>query len=56
MSLLAWKEPSWALDVLCSSMPISGMQLANASPDLINRLIPEHVRRQNSLNFAHAGS
>ncbi|CAM0880312.1 unnamed protein product [Alopecurus aequalis] len=30
--------------------------LANASPELISRLIPEHVRRQNSLNFAHAGS
>ncbi|EMS48919.1 Shaggy-related protein kinase eta [Triticum urartu] len=31
-------------------------ELANASPELINRLVPEHVRRQNGLNFAHAGS
>ncbi|KAM0903426.1 hypothetical protein ACQ4PT_018648 [Festuca glaucescens] len=29
-------------------------ELANASPDLINRLVPEHVRRQAGLNFSHA--
>jgi len=28
-------------------------ELAGASPDLINRLIPEHVRRQSVLNFFH---
>ncbi|XP_047095240.1 shaggy-related protein kinase GSK2 [Lolium rigidum] len=31
-------------------------ELANASPDLINRLVPEHVRRQAGLNFSHAAS
>ncbi|KAM0903424.1 hypothetical protein ACQ4PT_018648 [Festuca glaucescens] len=31
-------------------------ELANASPDLINRLVPEHVRRQAGLNFSHAVS
>ncbi|PWZ09521.1 Shaggy-related protein kinase GSK1 [Zea mays] len=30
--------------------------LANASPDLINRLVPEHIRRQNGVNFGHIGS
>ncbi|VAH74304.1 unnamed protein product [Triticum turgidum subsp. durum] len=39
-----------AHSLLCST------SLANASPELINRLVPEHVRRQNGLNFAHAGS
>uniref|UniRef100_A0ACD5U6Y0 Uncharacterized protein n=1 Tax=Avena sativa TaxID=4498 RepID=A0ACD5U6Y0_AVESA len=29
-------------------------ELANASPDLINRLVPEHVRRQAGLNSSHA--
>ncbi|KAM0892151.1 hypothetical protein ACQ4PT_025927 [Festuca glaucescens] len=31
-------------------------ELANASPDLINRLVPEHVRRQAGLNFSHAAN
>ncbi|CAM0957395.1 unnamed protein product [Alopecurus aequalis] len=31
-------------------------ELANASTDLISRLVPEHVRRQAGLNFAHAAS
>ncbi|KAM3407833.1 hypothetical protein ACQJBY_001274 [Aegilops geniculata] len=31
-------------------------ELANASQDLINRLVPEHVRRQAGLAFVHAGS
>lgn len=31
-------------------------ELANASPDLINRLVPEHVRRQAGLNFSHSVS
>uniref|UniRef100_A0ACD5TPV2 Uncharacterized protein n=1 Tax=Avena sativa TaxID=4498 RepID=A0ACD5TPV2_AVESA len=29
-------------------------ELANASPDLISRLVPEHVRRQAGLNSSHA--
>jgi hypothetical protein len=27
------------------------MQIVGASPELVNRLIPEHVRRQSSVNF-----
>ena len=29
------------------------LQLQGASPELINRLIPEHVRRQAGLSFPH---
>ncbi|KAG6502389.1 hypothetical protein ZIOFF_042281 [Zingiber officinale] len=29
-------------------------ELAGASPELINRLIPEHMRRQSGLNFLHS--
>lgn len=29
------------------------VQLAGASPQLVNRLIPEHVRRLNGLNIPH---
>ena len=29
------------------------LQLQGASPELINRLIPEHVRRQAGLSFSH---
>ncbi|XP_072964764.1 shaggy-related protein kinase eta-like [Typha angustifolia] len=28
-------------------------ELANASPELINKLLPEHVRRQSGFNFPH---
>ncbi|TVU16997.1 hypothetical protein EJB05_33003 [Eragrostis curvula] len=31
-------------------------ELANATPDLINRLLPEHVRRQAGLSFLHGWS
>uniref|UniRef100_A0A0D9UY28 non-specific serine/threonine protein kinase n=1 Tax=Leersia perrieri TaxID=77586 RepID=A0A0D9UY28_9ORYZ len=31
-------------------------ELAGASPELIHRLIPDHIRRQNGHNFVHAGS
>ncbi|KAG2594981.1 hypothetical protein PVAP13_5KG034400 [Panicum virgatum] len=31
-------------------------ELANASPELVNRLIPEHIRRQHGVNFGHTGS
>ncbi|CAH9089032.1 unnamed protein product [Cuscuta europaea] len=30
-------------------------ELAGASPELINRLIPEHIQRQIGLNFSHFG-
>ncbi|RRT62267.1 hypothetical protein B296_00041514 [Ensete ventricosum] len=29
------------------------LQLAGASPELINKLIPEHVRRQSGIGFLH---
>lgn len=31
----------------------SSLQLAGASPELINKLIPEHIRRQAGLGFVH---
>jgi protein brassinosteroid insensitive 2 len=37
-------------------LPLFDVQLANAYPDLISRLMPEHIRRQNGHNFGHAGN
>ncbi len=39
----------------CLSMLISAMQLAGASPELVHRFIPYHIRRQHGLNLRMLG-
>jgi protein brassinosteroid insensitive 2 len=40
----------------CLSMLISAMQLAGASPELVHRFIPYHIRRQHGLNLRMLGA